>query len=72
MFSFIKIQAINTETGGTKKNSVAVLLAESFLIKYIKIVNAPKETANICQPIDNPKPSVRLINQFPNARATIK
>ena len=34
---------------GIKKNKLDVLPAEPTLIKYIKIVKAPKETAIICQ-----------------------
>ena len=46
---------MNAEIGGTKKNKFEVLLALSILIKYIKIVNAPKETAIICHPMENKK-----------------
>ena len=35
------------EVAGIKKNRDTVLLAELCLIKYIKIVNAPKETSKI-------------------------
>ena len=45
--SFKKIQAIAADVGGIKKKIEAVLLAELFLIKYIKIVKAPKETSSI-------------------------
>ena len=38
---------MNAEVGGIKKNIETVLLAEFFLIKYIKIVKAPKETSKI-------------------------
>ena len=46
-FSFKKSQAIKAEVAGIKKNIETVLLAELFLIKYINIVKAPKETKNI-------------------------
>ena len=46
-FSPKKIKAIIAEVGGIRKNTETVLLAEFFFIKYIKIVNAPKETKNI-------------------------
>ena len=45
--SFKKIQAIKAVVAGIKKNTVTVLLAELFLIKNIKIVNAPKDTKKI-------------------------
>lgn len=45
--SFINTKAITAETGGTKKNKVEVLLTDLFLIKYIKIANAPKEIKKI-------------------------
>ncbi len=45
--SFKKIQAITAEVAGIRKNNDTVLLAELCLIKYIKIVNAPKETNKI-------------------------
>ena len=35
---------MNAEVGGIRKKIETVLLAEFFLIKYIKIVKAPKET----------------------------
>ena len=35
------------DVGGIRKNTETVLLAELFLIKYIKIVKAPKETSKI-------------------------
>ena len=46
-FSFKNIQAIIADVGGIKKKTETVLLAELFLIKYIKIVKAPKETSKI-------------------------
>ena len=46
-FSPKKTKAIIADVGGIKKNTETVLLAEFFFIKYIKIVNAPKETKNI-------------------------
>ena len=46
-FSFKKNQAIRAEVVGIKKNIETVLLAELFLIKYINIVKAPKDTKNI-------------------------
>ena len=46
-FSFKNNQAIIAVVGGIKKNIETVLLAELFLIKNIKIVNAPKDTRNI-------------------------
>ena len=42
-----KNQPIIAETAGIKKNIETVLLAEFFLIKNIKIVNAPNETRKI-------------------------
>ena len=42
--SFKNNQAIAADVAGIKKNIVTVLLAELFFIKYISIVNAPKET----------------------------
>ena len=42
--SFKNSQAIAADVAGIKKNIVTVLLAELFFIKYISIVNAPKET----------------------------
>ena len=46
-FSFKNTQAIKAEVAGIKKKIETVLLAELFLIKYINIVKAPKETKNI-------------------------
>ena len=46
-FSFKNIQAIKAEVGGIRKKIETVLLAEFFLIRNIKIVNAPNETRNI-------------------------
>ena len=45
--SFKNNQAINADVAGIKKNMETVLLAELFLIKYINIVKAPKDTKNI-------------------------
>ena len=45
--SFKNIHAITADVAGIKKNTVTVLLAELFLIKNIKIVNAPKDTRKI-------------------------
>ena len=45
-FSPKNIQAIVAVTAGIKKNSETVLLAELFLIKYIKIEKAPSDTRN--------------------------
>ena len=45
--SFKNNQAIKADVAGIKKNIETVLLAELFLIKNIKIVNAPKDTRNI-------------------------
>ena len=45
--SFKNSQAIAADVAGIKKNIVTVLLAELFFIKYISIVNAPKDTKNI-------------------------
>ena len=42
-----KSQAMKADVAGIKKNIETVLLAELFLIKYINIVKAPKETKNI-------------------------
>ena len=44
---FKNIHAIIAEVAGIKKNTDTVLLAELCLIKYIKIVKAPKETNKI-------------------------
>jgi hypothetical protein len=38
---------MNADVGGIKKNIETVLLAEFFLIKNIRIVNAPKDTKKI-------------------------
>jgi hypothetical protein len=46
-FSFKKIHAIKAEVGGIRKKIETVLLAEFFLIKYINIVKAPKDTKKI-------------------------
>ena len=46
-FSLRKNQAINADVDGIKKNIDTVLLAEFFLMRNIKIVNAPNETRNI-------------------------
>ena len=46
-FSLKKSQAIKADVAGIKKNIETVLLAELFLIKYINIVKAPKDTKNI-------------------------
>ena len=46
-FSFKKSQAIKADVAGIKKKIETVLLAELFLIKNIKIVNAPNDTKNI-------------------------
>ena len=46
-YSFKNTQAITAEVGGTKKNSVTVLLAEPLFSKNINIEKAPKETKNI-------------------------
>ncbi len=46
-FSSRKSQAIKADVIGIKKNIETVLLAEFFLIKYIKIVKAPNDTKNI-------------------------
>ena len=45
--SFKNNQAIKADVAGIKKNIETVLLAELFLIKYIKIVKAPNDTKNI-------------------------
>ena len=71
IFSFKNNQAITTETGGTRKNSVAVLLAVPVLIKNCKIVNAPKETNIICQLIDKIKLVEKLMNDFSNKSVII-
>ena len=42
--SFKKSQAINADVAGIKKNIETVLLAELFLVKYIKIGKAPNDT----------------------------
>ena len=46
-FSLKKNQAIMADVTGIRKKIETVLLAELFLIKYISIVNAPKDTKNI-------------------------
>ena len=46
-FSFKKNQAMKADVDGIRKNTETVLLAEFFLIKNIRIVNAPKETRKI-------------------------
>ena len=50
--------------GGIRKNTETVLLAEFFFIKYIKIVNAPKETKNIWWLIAITKVFEKFINGF--------
>ena len=45
--SFRKSHARKADVGGIKKKIDTVLLAEFFLIKYIRIVNAPNDTRNI-------------------------
>ena len=45
--SFKNNQAIKADVAGIKKNIETVLLAELFLIRYIKIVKAPNDTRNI-------------------------
>ena len=54
-------QAIMAVVGGTRKNKLEVLEAEPIFNKYIKIVNAPKETIIICQLIDKINELVKLI-----------
>ena len=46
-FSFKKNQAIRAEVAGIRKNIDTVLLAEFFLIKYIKILESNKIKATI-------------------------
>ena len=58
------IHAINAEIEGTKKNKFEVLLAVPIFIKYIKIVNAPKEIKIICQLIDIIKLKLKKIKEF--------
>ena len=65
-------QPITADTGGIKKNKAEVLLAEPFLIKNIKIVKAPKETAIICQAIANTKEVVKLIKGLSKEKERIK
>ena len=52
---------MNAEVGGIRKKIETVLLAEFFLIKYIKIVKAPKETKKIRWLIAKIKVFVKLI-----------
>lgn len=59
--SFNNIHPMIAATGGTKKKSADVWLAELWLIKYIKIENAPKLTAITNHPIDTPKDKVNSI-----------
>lgn len=59
--SFSNIHPMIAATGGTKKKSADVWLAELWLIKYIKIENAPKLTAITNHPIDIPKDKVNSI-----------
>ena len=54
-------QAIKADVAGIKKNIETVLLAELFLIKNIKIVNAPKDTRNIWWLIAIKNVDVKLI-----------
>ena len=56
--------AINAEIEGTKKNKFEVWLAVPFFIKYIKIVNAPKEIKMICQLIDKIKFKLNKMKEF--------
>jgi len=60
-FSFKNNQAIIAVVGGIKKNTETVLLAELFLIRNIKIVNAPKETRIIWWLIAIKKVELKLI-----------
>ena len=50
-----KTHAIKADVAGIKKNIETVLLAEFFLIKYIKIVKAPNDT-KICLLYTSPSP----------------
>ena len=59
--SFNTNQAIMAVVGGTKKNKLDVFEADPFLIKYINIVNAPKDTKTICQLIDKMNEILNLI-----------
>ena len=52
--------------GGTRKNKLDVLDAVPIFIKYIKIVNAPKDTITICHPIDKIKEVVKFIYDTSN------
>ena len=46
------IHAITAVVGGTRKNKFDVFEAEPILIRYIRIVKAPKDTIIICHPIE--------------------
>ena len=59
--SFNTAQAIIAVVGGTKKNKLDVFEADPTLIRYISIVNAPKETMIICQLIDRINDVLKVI-----------
>ena len=63
--------AITPVVGGIKKNKFDVLLAVPFLIKYIKIAYAPKDTIIICHPIDKMNLLSKFINGTSNRKETI-
>ena len=56
------IQLMTAATGGTRKNNAEVLDAELCAIRYMRIVNAPNDTAKTCQLIA--KTSGRVASSF--------
>ena len=69
-YSFKNTHAIIADAGGTKKNSVTVLLADPLWSKYINIVKAPKETKNIWWLIAIMNVGVKDINEFSKNKVT--
>ena len=65
------IQAIIAVVGGTKKNKLDVFDADPIFIKYINIVNAPKETIIICQLIDRINEDVKFIYEISKKKEAI-
>ena len=70
-FSPKNIQAIVAVTAGIKKNSETVLLAELFLIKYIKIEKAPSDTRNTWWLIANKNSKLIIIKASSNIKKSI-
>ena len=58
--------------GGTRKNKFDVFEAEPILIKYIRIVKAPKETIIICQDIDKINEPVKFMYETSKSIETTK